>query len=240
LIILIPLALLFLLCLLNIKITVGNKESFYYRFSIGGIRINPEWFTKKKEDDPDTLERKKQHKKQKAVAKAEKKAAKVKDGKTVKKKKKSLGQTLSLITDIAKTASHALPRGIRIKLKYLNITVGGREAQDVAVTYGKLYALLSALFALFDGYKGFLYGFYAKRNKVVLNTDYLSGKTKAEFELTVSFFLWQILFAAVRVGIAYITHIIRAAGEDEAEEDADEEGTVHPNKGGTGSTAENA
>ena len=193
--------LLLLVCILNVKITVGNRDSFYYRLSVGGVRINPEIFTgKKKKSKEEKTEKPKKSKKpsnKQHLMKSEKQ-----------KKKLSPARVLSLVKNIAGTAARVLPKGFRIKLRFLNITVGGEDAAQIAIDYGKYYAILSTVFALFDGYKGFLYGFRAKRNKVNLKTDYLSGKTTAEFELTVSFFIWQLLFSGIRIGIAAIREIV--------------------------------
>lgn len=212
-ILLFVLALVFLLCLLNIKITVGNREKFYYKFSIGGIKINPQWFVGKKDKH-----KKKEDSKKKKKSKKEQTVKKTK-GKSTKKdsNKKSAGQVLALVLEVAKTARDVLPKGVRIRLKYLNITVGDTDAAKVAINYGRYYAILSGLFALFDGYRGFLYGFRAKRNKVVLKTDYLSGKTTAEFELTVSFFLWQLLYSGIRIGITLISNLIKDTANGNAD-----------------------
>lgn len=194
--------LLLLVCILNVKITVGSRDSFYYRLSVGGIRINPEIFSGKKKASGEE-----KPKKTKKSQKPSKNQHLVKS----KKEKKKLGveTIISIIKNIAQTAS----RMLRIRLRFLNITVGGEDAAKVAIDYGKYYAILSTVFALFDGYRGFLYGFRAKRSKVTLNTDYLAGKTSAEFELTISFFIWQLLFSGIRIGISAIREIIKAEAE---------------------------
>lgn len=198
--------LLLLVCLFNVKITVGSKDRFYYKLSVGGIRINPERFMHKKQEQA----KDKQKKGKQSKGSAQKQSAQ-KKGKQ--KKKPSPASVISLVTNIAKTAARVLPKGFRIRLRHLNITVGGEDAAQVALDYGKYYAILSTAFALFDGYRGLFYGFRAKRDKVTLQTDYLSGKTTAEFELTVSFFIWQLLFSGIRIGVAAIREIIKAETE---------------------------
>ncbi|MBR3994397.1 MAG: hypothetical protein IKI97_03855 [Clostridia bacterium] len=211
-ILLFVLALVFLLCLLNVKITVGNRDKFYYCFSVGGIKINPQWFAGKKDGHKKKKDGKK---KKKSDKKPSKKQSQTKAGEGKKEtKKKSAGEILSLVLEVAKTARDVLPRGVRIRLKYLNITVGDGDAAKVAINYGRYYAILSGLFALFDGYRGIFYGFRAKRNKVVLKTDYFSGKTTAEFELTISFFIWQLLYSGIRIGITLISNLIKDATND--------------------------
>ena len=218
LILLTVLALLFLLCLVRVKITVGNTDSFYYKLHLCGIRIKPEWFfgKKQKKDSSEKESRKKERSGRKKTKSS--KASHTCEDKT-KTKKKNIGQTLALISRIASTAGKTLPKVFRIKLKYLNITAGAPQAEQTAVIYGRIHWILASLFALFDGYKGLLYGFHAKRNKVVINADFLSDKTKAEFEMTVSFFVWQLLFAGTRIGISAIAQIIENASEDSSDSD---------------------
>ncbi|MBR5307574.1 MAG: hypothetical protein IKU43_02295 [Clostridia bacterium] len=211
------LALLLAVCLLNVKITVGNKNGFGWRLTVGGIPINPALFFGGKKDKH---KKGKDDKKQRKAKKDKGKSARTQSGKSEEApKKKSASDTLGLILKIAQTAKDTLPKGFRIRLKYLNITVGGEDAERVAVGYGKFYALLSGMLALFDGYKGFLYGFYVKRNKITLETDYHSGKTTAEFSLSVSFFVWQLLWSGIRIGAAALTHIIKSSAENSDEAD---------------------
>ncbi len=194
-----------LICLLNVKITIYNRDKFGYRITVGGIKLDVAKFIGNKD----------KHKKSKKSTKKDKSEADKKDSKSqpVQKKKKSVGAVISTITRIAQTAAEVLPRGIRIKLNYLNIVVGGKDAAETAVNYGKYHAALSGLFALFDDYKGLFYGFRAKRNKVTINADFLASKTSADFKLTISFFVWQLVFSGVRIGIEAIKAIIEAEEE---------------------------
>ncbi len=202
-------------CLLNVKITVGNRGKFTYNLSVGGIRIDPMRFIGKKNGHG---------KKIKDKAAKKKSAGKKKSGtgsaaESGKPKKKSLGSVLYMIARIGQTAVRVLPRGVRIRLKYLNIRIGGSDAAKVAVNYGRIYAVLSGLFALFDGYRGFLYGFRARRNKVNITADFLTQKTTAEFEMVISFFVWQLLFSGIRIGVSAIGAIIENTAQEESEND---------------------
>lgn len=188
------------ICLLNVKITIYNKDKFGYRLTVGGIKIDPAKFIGNKDKHKKS---KKSTKKDKSSVDKDKPASQA-----VSEKKKSIGAVISIITRIAGTAVEVLPKGIRIKLNYLNINVGGMDSAEAAVNYGKYHAVLSTLFALFDDYKGLFYGFRAKRSKVVINADFLAAKTSAEFKLTISFFVWQLAISGVRIGIEAIKAII--------------------------------
>lgn len=206
------LLLLFLVCLVNVRITLGNRNGkFGWKLTVGGIRIDPMRFAKKK----DNHKKKDEKHTWKTAEKKEKKSSQ-KDGDRVDKAdKKSVGTVLNIVAKVAKTASEVLPKGFRIGLKRLNIAVGGTDAAQIALDYGRYYAILNGIFALFDGYKGLFYGFRYKRNKINIQADFMSPKTKAEYELTISFFIWQLLFSGIRIGISAIGAIIENAEEDD-------------------------
>lgn len=203
------LGLLVLVCLAGIKITVGMREKFFWRISVFGIPIPAKLFGGRKKED-----RRKEHKppSEKKKAKRRKKPEKVAADREP-KAKKSPGDMLSLVLELAETALKAFPRVFRVRLHSLKITVGGSEAADIAVNYGRLYALTEGSLAVLDGYKGFLYGFKANRRRISLSADFLSTKTKIEFKVTLSFFVWQLLNAAARVGFKYILHTLKGENE---------------------------
>lgn len=200
-------------CLMNVKITFGNRKGkFQWKLTVAGIKIDPMRFAKKKDS----------HRKKDAdKASSEKDAAKKKKKSSVQEdaptEKKSIGAVLSIVAKVAETAARVLPKGFRIRLNCLNITVGGSDAAKIAVDYGRYHAILSGIFALFDGYKGLFYGFRAKRGKVNIQANFLSPKTKAEYELAISFFVWQLLFSGIRIGISAIGAIIENTESDDSE-----------------------
>ncbi len=189
------LALLVLLLLANVKISLSIGKKFNWRLTVGGIKITPSLFAKKKK-------KKKKKKKEPArdkVTKAEKKPKKKTD--------------TELIMKLLSALSRELPRAFRINLKKLSITVGKEDAAAAALEYGALYASLSGALALLDGYRGLFYGFRTRREKIRLDIDYTSTKTKAEAYLTISCFTWQLLFAAVRLGMVYLLNTIEHNNE---------------------------
>lgn len=196
------LALLLFVLLANVKILAGYGESFYWRLSVAGIPINPGWFMKKDKKE-----------KVKTAHKAKKKKPqKNKQTQQVDKpeKKKNSADGLSLILALAEKAAQTLPRVFRIRIKKLRVTVGGSDAADIATDYGKIYALTEGALAALDAYRGLFYGFRVNRRKISVNCDFLAPKTKVTAELTVSFFVWQLLFAAVRIGAVYVVRMMQS------------------------------
>ncbi len=194
-------ALLLLICLASIKITVGIKDDFYWRLSVFGIPI-PQSLLKGKKEKRRSESGKTRKGKRKAKGTSEEK------GDSEEKKKKPIGDVLSLVFELCSEALKTAPKAFRIRLHRLNIKVGGEDAAGVALTYGGLYAILEGGLAFLDTYRGFLYGFRARRNKISLTVDYSGAPTKANFKLTVSCFVWQLLNVAVRLGIKYVLHTL--------------------------------
>ncbi len=190
------LALLILVLLTNVKILIGYRESFYWKLYVGVLRINPNWFEifKREKGVHKGAKKKKKGKVQKSASQAQEP-----------QKKKSTEGKLSLVLDIAKKALEIAPRAFRVRLRRLKVTVGAEDAADVAINYGKIYALTEGALALLYGYKGIFHGFSANRRKINIRTDFLSGKTKTDVEIGISFFVWQLLLLAVRLGVVYIT-----------------------------------
>lgn len=205
-----------LLCLLNVKIKIYGKDKYGYKLTVGGIRVKPEWFLGRKEEGKN---REKDDKSEKHKVSKKKTSGNASEN-GGEKSKSSVANTVNIITRVISTARDTIPKSVRIRLKYLNINVGGSDAAQTALNYGKIQALLHGMFALFEDYKGFLYGFRAKRSKVTVNADFFAAKTTAEFEMSVSFFVWQLLFSAVRIGIGLIAAIIENGEDAESAEEA--------------------
>lgn len=183
------------------------KNEFYWRISVFGIPVPVKLFMGKEKKDG--------HRKAAKGKKTSEKA--VNDGKAVqeeKKQKKGALETVQLVLELVKQLMRDLPKAFRIRLCSLDVTVGGKEAADIAINYGRLYALIEGTLALLYSYKSVLYGFFANRKKIRLSTDYHSTKTRAKFKLRISFFLWQLLFVAIRVGVRYIVLTLKSARDD--------------------------
>lgn len=193
--------LLVLLLLANITLTAGYGESFYYKLSIYGIPIKLEWFAKGQKK-----EKKKPEKRKKQVKKA--KLQKNEQAQTEKEEKSVF--TAALILKLLEAVAKNLPRAFRIKLCFFELTLGGQDAAAVAINYGRFYALLSAVLGLFENYRGLLCGFRAKPSNIILQTDFTKNKSEFSAKLKISCFLWQLLFAAVRIGIVFVIELMKS------------------------------
>ena len=204
------LAVLALLLLLNVRVNFGVREGFWYALHVAGIPVDPALFAKKRpgKDKGSSKEKKKDKKKDKREADG---AADGTDG----KKKAGASDKVSLILDLTRTALDALPKTVRVTLRKLAVTVGCEDAAETALLYGRLYALVSGSLALLDAYRGLFYGFRCKRGAVALSTDFLRRDTATDIEVSVSFFVWQLLFAAVRLGVVYLLHLLKNTKEKE-------------------------
>lgn len=202
------LAIIAAVCLASVKITVGIKDGFYWRLSVFGIPLPMRLFFKSEKDDKGKRGKgDKKDKKKKRLKKS--KGEKIKEKEEPEKEKKPIGEVLSLVSELVGEAVRTVPRAFRIRLHYLDITVGGEEAAEVAINYGRLYAITEGLLAALDSYKGMLHGFKTDRRKISLSTDYTGAKTTAKFKLTVSCFVWQLLNVAVRIGIKYFVYALK-------------------------------
>ena len=50
---------------------------------------------------------------------------------------------------------------------------------------------------------------------VALSTDFLRRDTATDVEVSVSFFVWQLLFTAVRLGVVYLLHLLKNTKDKE-------------------------
>ncbi len=208
-----------LLCVLaillfNVKITVGNGEKFFWKISVCGITVPKSVFGRFFGAGGHMKKSEKSEKKKKESDVGVDSGKKSKNDKK-EKKEKSATQVLGFATELAKVAANSLPKGFRFRLKKLRITAGGEDASQAALAYGKFYAAAESLFALFDGYRGIFYGFRAKKSDVIITVDYEKQKSGAEFEMTVCFFVWQLVFIAIRMGVAAIVFMLKNADVDD-------------------------
>ena len=111
---------------------------------------------KTEEEKKAEAEKKKQKKKKKEEKKARKEKKKSAEGEDAqKKKKKSLSEILALVKSLLKPVGKGMRRlfkGIRITRFYLDIKVGGFDAAECALTYGKLYTAVANGLAFFQSF----------------------------------------------------------------------------------------
>ena len=193
------LALLVAVLLLNVKLCICVGDAFTWRLTLGGIKIYPAAFQKK---------HKKGTKKEAKPEKANSKAAVSTSQNTQNSKEKDSDRKLKLVFELLHVAAKQLPRVFRIRLKKLDITVGGEDAADIALNYGALHALVGASLGALDAYRGLFYGFRANRKKIRIRTDFLLPDTQLCAKVCISCYVWQLAYAAVRLGLVYIIHTL--------------------------------
>lgn len=204
------LALIVIILLLRIKILIGYREKFYYKVYLAGFRV--------KQSIIDYLLAKRREIKRK---KKTKNAPKNAGARTVASVPKEKASELSLLDDLSLEELKLLlrvaldllkiaPDALRIKLRKLRIKVGSSDAADTAIAYGKVCAVTEGILAFFENYKGFYCGFFANRKKIDISADFLASQTEFDTEISISFFVWQLIAFAVRVGVEYAMDIVES------------------------------
>ena len=140
-------------------------------------------------------------KKEKKVRKEADKAKKAELKKQGKLKKKPLGDIISLILALVKTAVSIFAKHLRVRVARLHISVATGDAAKTAITYGMISQSASYIAALLDS-TGTLR--YPARSDVDIHADYLSEKTAADIEIGFSLCVWQLFDILIRTGITFI------------------------------------
>ncbi|MCL2486740.1 MAG: hypothetical protein FWE86_03985, partial [Oscillospiraceae bacterium] len=165
---------LFLLLLVPAAVTAKYSDDFaltvHYLFI--PLRILPRKKKEKPEPEPPA-------KKKKPAKKPKKKAAKEPAAKKKKKKpglfdERGLGGALSLLGRIAKLAGGAFAkvlRGVRVTRFDLYISVGGEDAAETAINYGRICAAVYPAAGLIASQTGKF------RRDIIIRADFLSEKT---------------------------------------------------------------
>ena len=140
-------------------------------------------------------------KKEKDAKKAADKAAKAEAKKAGKVKKKPLGETISLILALVRTAVGRFARHLRVRVARLHINVATGDAANTAILYGAIAQSAAYIAALLDSTKTLK---NPARSDVDIRADYLSEKTTADIEIGFSIRVWQVFDVLIRTGITFI------------------------------------
>lgn len=199
--------------MINIKITLGMRPDFFWKLTACGIPINPEQIMKKK-GRKDSKDR---NRKGGILDKilngfGTKPVTKDKESDTSEAEDSTsdLQSQLSMLLGSVVSLVRIVPKGIRVRLRRLKIKVACEDAADTALWFGRYHALAAGTFAALSEYKGFGYGFSANKRKISITTDFESSTTTVDFELTVSFFLWQLIMMILRFGVDYFIRILNS------------------------------
>ena len=134
------------------------------------------------------------------------KAEKAELKKQGKVKKKPLGETISLILALVKTAVGRFAKHLRVRVARLHINVATGDAASTAILYGTVAQSAAYIAALLDSTKTLK---NAARADVDIHADYLSEKTTADIEIGFSLRVWQVIDILIRTGITFIKKEIR-------------------------------
>ena len=121
-------------------------------------------------------------------------------------KKKPLGETISLILALVKTAVGRFAKHLRVRVARLHINVATGDAASTAILYGTVAQSAAYIAALLDSTKTLK---NAARADVDIHADYLSEKTTADIEIGFSLRVWQVIDILIRTGITFIKKEIR-------------------------------
>jgi hypothetical protein len=162
-----------------------------------------------------TLTRSQEAKAAEKKRKKEEKAARKKEAKAKKKEKapkpegepkKKSGGSLELVRQLLPVviqALGALKRRIRIDRLIVHYVAGGTDAAQVAISYGKLSAGAAGVVALLDN------NFKVKRQEVTMDVNFLAESPTIYLDAGLSLTVGQILYLAVRYGIASLKVFLR-------------------------------
>ncbi len=187
----------FILCLkVNAKFTI--KDEFKFKVSILGIRLfeypSPE---KKMRVNKRTLKNlSKPQKPQKS-----KKSSHSKDTKK-EKEKKSLSENLSMLISVLQVFFSRFKRFLRIKLTRIHINVATDDAAKTAILYGTVSQAVAYITAIMYN-SGCIVKRSGKEN-INVTADFVSEKTTADVEITLSLAIWHFLDILIHTGLRYI------------------------------------
>jgi len=143
------------------------------------------------------LKEEKKKQKKSAALEAEKAAAKIENA-AEEEKLVSVIDILTLVFDeLPKLASY-----FKTEIRLLDITVGGRDADHIGRTYGKMSAIVPLLIDLLDNKTNFR---KLKSGAVRLNADFTAPKTKFRLHIR----LKLQLFSIIRIGWHALVWFIR-------------------------------
>ncbi len=207
----------FLLAMIRAEVIIKYADDFALAVKICGIKINIlparkkrvriRDFTPKKIAARRAREQKKAEKAAaKKKAKAAEKAAKRREQELKRRgklKKKPIGETISLILALVRTAVGRFARHLRVRIARLYINVATGDAAKTALLYGTISQSVAYIAALLDSV-GTLTG--ARRADVDVHADYLSEATTADIEIGFSLRVWQVFDILIRTAVTFVKH----------------------------------
>ena len=122
--------------------------------------------------------------------------------------KKSLkdkaNDALDLIKYVAVRGIKRFGKHLRISVYHLRITVGGKEPDKTAITYGYVCQSVSYLSELFKSHLNMKYP-RKTENRIYVGVDFLSGKTDIDAHISFRIKVWHVFSTGLSALIGYIT-----------------------------------
>lgn len=147
---------------------------------------------------------KKQAKKEQKKTAAEKAKELEKTAENAGKKENKLEGILDIVSCVLDGLS-GLFGGFKCRIYHLDITAGGKEAADVAKTFGILSQSLALLLEFLDNKTRFV---RPKENTVAIRADFLSPKTKVKADFYLQIRIGQIMGTVFGIGFNIIKTMI--------------------------------
>ena len=115
-------------------------------------------------------------------------------------KKNSLVENIKLISNLVSSLLHFCAPYMRVKLAKLHIRVGTDDAAKTAILYG---AVSAAAACLIDNIDEFTRLHKLKRKSVIIEPDFLSEKTEAKINISLSISIFGAIATALKMMLKY-------------------------------------
>lgn len=130
--------------------------------------------------------------------KRKKQSAKSQKNKPKSSKRKLSFETVIAYIRLALNAVSAMTRPIFVSNLLLHLKIGGEDAAKTAMTYGTVSAGVSSLYPVLQK------SLRIKKTDISVDADFSAQKTEILADVTISACPLRILFAALRIGIAFL------------------------------------
>lgn len=206
LVLLIPIALIVLLLFLKIRLCLVYDDDFSVKIKVLFFNIN--LFPRSvKKPNPKKYSIKALQKKQKKLSK--KKTKKQSENnvqgsaqeETSNNKSSKIKEILELIKIILENVMSPFGRYLKVEIIKMHITVGTDDPAKTAVIYGGICQLTSYIIELLSNLTNVD---VKKQNSIIVNPDFLEGKTDAKINITLGLRVWHGLSLALKFFMGYI------------------------------------
>ncbi len=172
-------------------------------YKIGKFRKN-----KEKAAEKERKKRKKRlSKKSKSAAESttEKVEAARRKNRGLRAKKREIGETIELVTDLTKTFLSRFGKHLHIKVRRVVVTVASEDAATTAVIYGGVCGAVQCFTELLDNCLNVK---FPRGAQIKVIPDFTSAKSDAEIDITFSCRIWQVFDMLIKTGIAYLKKLL--------------------------------